>query len=84
MSLREEVLDAIIAGTIGTNGTVTRQEIITHFPHHPENYTGSFLSNSEMETSQHSPTYEKFTRRVGRGVYQIPEEVLHQRLNERS
>lgn len=84
MSLREEVLDAIIAGTIGTNGTVTRQEIINNFPHHPVNYTGSFLSNSEMKTSQHSPTYEKFTRRVGRGAYQIPEEVLHQRSNERS
>ena len=82
MSLREELLDEIIAGKIGDNGIITRQEIIKHFSNYPETYTGVFLSNSEMETGQHSPTYEKFTERVGRGIYRIHQDAINQRNNE--
>ena len=82
MSLREELLDEIIAGNIGNNGIVSRQKIINHFPHHPETYTGVFLSNSEMETGQHSPTYEKFTQRIDTGIYQIHQDALNERRNE--
>ena len=81
MSLRENLLDAIIEGSIGNNGIVTRQELIAHFPQRPESYTGVFLSNSEMETAQHSPTYEKFTRRMELGVYQVHPETIQERLS---
>lgn len=82
MSLREELLDEIIAGNIGNNGIVSRQEFINHFQNHPETYTGVFLSNSEMETGQHSPTYAKFTQRVDIGTYQIHPDAINQRRNE--
>jgi len=81
MSLREELLDAVLAGIIGNNGIVTRQEFLAQFTNHPENYTSSFLSNSEMDTGQHSPTYEKFTNRIERGVYQIHPDALNERLS---
>jgi hypothetical protein len=84
MSLREELLDEIIAGKLGNNGVVTRQEIINHFPNYPETYTGVFLSNSEMDTGQHSPTYEKFTQRIDRGVYQIHPNAINERRNEQN
>lgn len=82
MSLREELLDEIIAGNIGDNGVVSRRELMNHFSGHPETYTGVFLSNSEMETAQHSPTYEKFTQRLDRGVYQIHPDAISERRSE--
>jgi hypothetical protein len=82
MSLREDLLDAIIAKNIGINGVVTRQEIINHFLHqYNASYTGSFLSNSEMTTGQHSPTYEKFTRRISRGRYEVNQQAIDERIN---
>lgn len=82
MSLREEIIDAVIDGHIGQDGVVTRQEVIRYFPNHPQSYTGVILSNSEMDRD-HSPTYETFTKRVGKGRYRIHPEIIAQRKTDR-
>jgi hypothetical protein len=82
MSLREEILDAVIDGHIGQNGIVTRQEVIQYFKNHPESYTGVILSNSEMDRD-HSPTYRTFTQRIGKGRYRIHPEIITQRKEDR-
>jgi hypothetical protein len=82
MSLREEIIDAVIDGNIGRNGVVTRQEVIRYFRNHPESYTGVILSNSEMDRD-HSPTYETFTQRVSKGRYRIHPGIIAQRKAER-
>ena len=83
MSLREEIIDAVIDGYIGRNGVVTRQEVIRYFRDHSQSYTGVILSNSEMDRD-HSPTYETFTQRVGRGRYRIHPGIIAQRKTDRS
>ena len=84
MSLRTDILDAVIDGDLGHGVVVTRQEVIDHFSSRPESYTGVILSNSEIDTSGHSPNYENFAIRIRDGVYRIHPEVLAQRFNERS
>ena len=71
MSLREALLAAFNEGHIGNGIEITREDVISFFPNFSPGYTGSFLSNSEMITGQHSPTYKHFTIRVRRGVYRI-------------
>ncbi len=82
MSLREEIIDAVIDGHIGQNGVVTRQEVIRYFRNHRESYTGVILSNSEMNRD-HSPTYETFTERVGKGRYRIHPAIIARRRVDR-
>lgn len=82
MSLREEIIDAVIDGHIGQNGVVTRQEVIRYSRNFPKSYTGVILSNSEMYRD-HSPTYETFTQRIGTGRYRIHPEIISQRKAER-
>ena len=82
-SLRNALLDAILDGSAGNGLLITRQEIVERFPSFSENYTGVFLSNSEMSTATHSPTYKKFTQRVSDGVYRVHPQALVDRLNER-
>jgi hypothetical protein len=57
MSLRERFLDALIDGHLGRDGLVSRAEFMALFPQEKKTYTGVFLSNSEMRTGHHSPTY---------------------------
>jgi len=83
MSLREEIIDSVIDGHIGLNGVVTRQEVIRYFRDRPQSYTGVILSNSEMDRD-HSPTYETFTQRVGKGQYRIHPGIIAQRKADRS
>ncbi len=78
MSLWEEIIDSVIDGHIGHDGVVTRQEVIQYFQNRPQSYTGAILSNSEMDRD-HSPTYETFTQRVGKGRYRIHPEIIAQR-----
>lgn len=84
MSLRTDLVDAIIDGFIGNGTDFTRQEVISAFPNLSPNYTGCFLSNSEMRTGQHSPTYKHFTVRVARGVYRVHPAALQTRMQERA
>jgi len=84
MSLRTELIDAFNDGHIGNGIGFTRQDVISFFPNSSPNYTGCFLSNSEMRTGQHSPTYKHFTVRVARGVYRIHPAALQARMQERA
>ena len=68
MSLRTDVLDAVIDGHLGKGLVITRQAVIQFFSDVAESYTGVFLSNSEMTTGVSSPTYDHFTQRVGVGT----------------
>lgn len=83
VSLREQLLDAVIDGNLGRGLIVTRQDFMAHFQNEPETYTGVFLSNSEMQAGQHSPTYEHFTLRVGRGRYRIHPTAIAARMRQR-
>lgn len=84
MSLRTDLIDAVIDGLIGNGTDFTRQGVISFFPNSSPNYTGCFLSNSEMRTGQHSPTYKHFTIRVARGVYRVHPAALQARMQERA
>lgn len=84
MSLGTELVDAFIDGLIGNGTDFTRQEVISIFSRFSPNYTGCFLSNSEMRTGQHSPTYRHFTVRVARGVYRVHPAALQARMQERA
>jgi len=83
MNLRQRILDAVLDGKLGTGVIVTRPEVIAHFPDVSMNYTGVVLSNAEMDTGTHSPTWEHYTHRIARGVYRISPTALAERLNER-
>jgi hypothetical protein len=83
MSLRTNVLDAVIDGYLGKGLVVTRQAVIQLFSDVAETYTGVFLSNSELTTGASSPTYDHFTQRVGAGTYRIHPQALLDRMNER-
>ncbi len=78
MSLREEIIDAVIDGRLGIDGIVTRQDVIGYFPDRPKTYTGVILANSEVKRN-HSPTYKTFTVKVGRGRYEIQPEAIAER-----
>jgi hypothetical protein len=80
MSLHNDVIDAFNNGSLGNGVDFTRQELVSAFPNYSPNYTGCFLSNSEMRTGQHSPTYRHFTIRVRRGVYRIHPSALQERI----
>jgi hypothetical protein len=82
MSLRTDVLDAVIDGRLGKGLVVTRQAVIQLFSDVPETYTGVFLSNSEMTTGTSSPTYDHFTQRIGVGTYRIHPQALLDRMSE--
>lgn len=78
MSLKTDILDAVIAGNLPY--IVSRQQVMDHFPHYSESYSGVILSNSEIEQGA-SPTYDKFTTRIGRGVYEIHPQIVTDRRN---
>jgi len=84
MSLQEEILDAVIDGVIGNNGTITRQEVMQYFHQYSRNYTGGILSKSEIDRD-HIPmlfggfTDGRFFSRIGIQTYgylpmQLPED----------
>jgi hypothetical protein len=81
--LRERFLDTLIDGLLGRGLVVRRREFMRFFAELSSKYTGVFLSNSEMLTGQHSPTYDHFTMRIGRGVYRVHPNALSQRMRER-
>lgn len=83
MTLRERFLDAMIHGKIGTGLMVSRSELMNHFKDDNPKTTGCFLSNSEMITGVHSPTYTHFTLRATDGVYRIHPTALMTRMKER-
>lgn len=83
MTLRTELIRAVRGGQLGHNGQLTRQEFMRFFAGWNVKTTGCFLSNSEMtEGSRHSPTYRHFTRRIGRGIYQIHPASLNENSNK--
>lgn len=83
MTMRARLLDAILDGEIGRGLYVERQEVMQHFSDVSEAYTGVLLSNAEMETGTHSPTWAKYTQRMAPGLYRIHPEALANRLLER-
>lgn len=83
MHLRQRILDAVLDGELGAGVVVTRPEVIAHFPDVSKAYTGVVLSNAEMDTGTHSPTWEHYTHRIARGVYRISPTALAERLRER-
>lgn len=83
MHLRQRILDAMLDGELGAGVVVTRPEVIAHFPDVSKTYTGVVLSNAEMDTGTHSPTWEHYTHRIARGVYRISPTALAERLRER-
>lgn len=83
MNMRERILDAVLDGSLGRGTVVTRQELMQHFNDVNPAYTGVILSNAEMNTGGHSPTWEHYTQRLGRGVYRIHPDALAERLRER-
>jgi hypothetical protein len=82
-SLGDRFLDAFIDGLLGKGLVVTRQEFIDYFSEEPKTTTGCFLSNSEINSGTHSPTYRKMTLRVSDGVYRIHPDVLLERMKQR-
>ena len=82
-SIHDLLLDAVLDGQIGSGIIVTRKEIMTFFDNVKKSYTGVLLSNAEMETSSHSPTWRKYTRRISKGVYRIHPIALANRLRSR-
>lgn len=83
MSLRERFLDAIIDGKLGQGIVVTRQQFIQYFKDDTPTFTSVFLSNSEMETGMHSPTYNHFTLRVHKGTYRVHPTAIYERMRDR-
>jgi hypothetical protein len=83
MSLREQFLDALIDGKIGHGIVVSRREFVQFFRNETPSYTSAFLSNSEIETGQHSPTYKHFTMRTDEGVYRIHPSAILDRMRKR-
>jgi len=82
MSLKLDLLDAMIDGHLGRGLVITRQDVIGYFHQRPDTYTGVVLSNSETQAS-HSPTYDKFTMRIADGEYRVHPGILLQRMNDR-
>lgn len=83
MTLRERFLDALIDGNIGSGLMISRAEFLSYFKDDNPKTTGSFLSNSEMVTGVHSPTYTRFTLRATEGFYRIHPTALMTRMKER-
>ena len=83
LAFADRFLDAMIDGHLGKGLVITRQELINHFPDDPETTTGCFLSNSEISSATHSPTYRKMTLRVSNGVYRVHPDALLERMKTR-
>ncbi len=83
MSLRDRFLDAVIDGKIGDGIIVTREQFMNFFGQENPATTGCFLSNSEIETGSHSPTYRHFTLRASKGSYRIHPDALKLRMEQR-
>lgn len=82
LSLADRFLDASIDGLLGTGLQVTRQQFMKFFSQLPVKSSGTFLSNSEIN-SANTPTYRKITIRVSDGVYIIHPEALLERIKQR-
>lgn len=83
MTFRNRFLDAMIDGQLGNGLVVTRQDLMAFFSNDNPLTTGCFLSNSEIETGGHSPTYRHFTIRIGEASYRIHPSALLARMVER-
>jgi hypothetical protein len=84
MILRKRFVDAMIDGKIGNGLVVTRTELMQFFKDDNPDTVGCLLSNSEMTTGTHSPTYTNFTLRAARGTYRIHPAILMERMKERA
>lgn len=82
LPLADRFLDASIDGLLGKGQVVTRQEFMDYFPELPKNSSGTFLSNSEVNSAK-TPTYRKITLRVSDGVYRIHPDALLERMKQR-
>lgn len=83
MTLRNRFLDAVIDGQIGNGIVITRNQFMAFFAQDNPATTGCFLSNSEIETGLHSPTYAHFTLRVSEGTYRVHPCALQERMKQR-
>ena len=83
MILREQLLDAMLDGKLGHGLVVTRQEALKYFSNENPASIGVLLSNSEIDTAVHSPTWTKFTQRIGDATYRVHPSALAARLEER-
>lgn len=83
MTLRNRFLDAVIDGHIGNGIIVTRKQFMDFFAQDNATTTGCFLSNSEIETGTHSPSYKHFTLRVSEGSYRVHPVALQVRMEQR-
>lgn len=83
MTFRDRFLDAVIDGHLGNGIVVTRKDLMDYFPDEKSTATGCFLSNSEIHTGSHSPTYKHFTTRLSRGCYRVHPEILQLRTKQR-
>lgn len=82
-SIHDHLLDAMLDGLIGKGLVITRQEVMSFFADVKKSYTGVMLSNAELETSESSPTWRKYTQRIGKGVYRVHPIALANRLRSR-
>jgi hypothetical protein len=75
MSLRSELIAAVQGGVLPK--VFTCQQVKEFFGRrYSRNYLNCALSNSEVLTSDHSPTYKKFTIRRDVGTYEIHPSLL--------
>lgn len=82
-SIHDHLLDAMLDGHLGKGLVVTRQEVMSFFDGIKKSYTGVLLSNAELETSESSPTWRKYTQRIGKGIYRVHPIALANRLRAR-
>ncbi len=82
-SIHDHLLDAMLDGQLGKGLIVTRQEVMSFFDDIKKSYTGVLLSNAELETSESSPTWRKYTQRIGKGIYRVHPIALANRLRSR-
>lgn len=83
MSLRTQILDAVLDGKLGAGLVVTRQEVVSAFPDAKESYCSAILANSEIN-ALHGLAYPRFTMRLSNGAYRILPAALEKRLQERA
>ena len=75
MSLRSEIIEAVNSGMLPKRFSC--QDIKQQFGRkYSKGYLACHLSNSEVITSDHSPTYKKYVVRQDVGVYELHPSLL--------
>lgn len=81
-SLTLMIIDDFIRGSLGSDGEIKVSDVVTRYKGlYSEKYLRSILPNSEVYAN-HSPTYTRFTIRLGVARYSISEEVTNKRKAE--